>query len=46
MADEKLVPKLRFAGFDEEWEIKLDELSKIQIYKNKVNKKKINGDKQ
>ena len=30
MADEKLVPKLLISGFDDEWEIKLDELSKIQ----------------
>ena len=31
MSEEKLVPKLRFSGFDDDWEIKkLDELSKIQ----------------
>ena len=31
MSDEKLVPKLRFSGFDDNWEIKkLDDLSKIQ----------------
>ena len=31
MGDESLEPKLRFAGFDDDWEIKkLDDLSKIQ----------------
>ena len=31
MADEKLVPKLRFSGFDDEWEnVKLNEICKVQ----------------
>ena len=36
MVDEKLVPKLRFAGFDDKWgEVKLDEIFDI---KNGLNK--------